>query len=177
MIAGSIRTFAHATTAAAFVSIVTTGSVDASGANGKVSPKHPTAQGTIVHPEAAPASALQSSREAYDRAFLARDIPALSRILAEDVVLYEQGGQNIGREDVLTNHLEPELRSFQELSANYSDVSVREAGDMALVTRLFSIKGKRQGRPFSIRGSETQGWILRQGRWELMHIHLSFPSN
>lgn len=123
------------------------------------------------------AGSVHKALEAYDRAFQARDLDALKQIFADDVVMYEQGTQNIGREDVLTNHLGPELRTFQEMTAGFSDLRVRESPGMAIINRQFSIRGKRQGRFFSIRGSETQGWVFREGRWLLAHLHLSFPSS
>lgn len=113
--------------------------------------------------------------EAYDKAFQSRDLIALKKILADDVVMFEQGAQNLGREDVLNRHLGPELQSFQELTASYSNLRVRESGNMATVTRQFSIKAKKQGRPLAFRGSETQGWEFREGVWVLAHIHYSFP--
>jgi len=114
--------------------------------------------------------------EAYDKAFQSRDLIALKQILADDIVMFEQGAQNLGREDVLNKHLGPELQSFQALSANYSDLRIREIGNMATVTRLFFIKAMKQGRPLAFRGTESQGWECRDGRWVLAHIHYSFPS-
>lgn len=113
----------------------------------------------------------------FDHAFQSRNVDALKQLFAPDIVMYEQGTQNRGRDDVLTNHLGPELSSFQELAATYSDIRVMESERMAIITRNFSIKGKRQGRFFGIRGTETQGWQLRDGRWELAHLHWSFPSS
>lgn len=112
--------------------------------------------------------------EVYNNAFQARNLDALGQIFADDIVMFEQGTQNIGKSDVLNNHLGPELRSFQELSPKYSDVRIQESNGMAIITRQFSIKGKSQGRPFVYRGSETQGWNFREGRWQLTHIHMSF---
>lgn len=114
--------------------------------------------------------------EAYDRAFQSRNLTALKQLMADDVVMFEQGAKNLGRDDVLNNHLGPELLSFQELSANYSDLRIRESGNMATISRQFSIKAKKQGRSLAFRGNETQSWEFREGRWELVHIHLSFPT-
>ncbi|BBA70605.1 YybH family protein [Geobacter sulfurreducens] len=121
--------------------------------------------------------ALRKALGEYDQAFQSRNIDALKQLFSPDIVMYEQGTQNRGRDDVLTNHLGPELSSFQELAATYSDIRVFESERMAIITRNFSVKGKRQGRFFGIRGTETQGWQLRDGRWELAHLHWSFPSS
>lgn len=118
---------------------------------------------------------IRETLEDYDLAFQSRNIEELQRFLADDIVMYEQGGQNIGKADVLNNHLVPELRSFQELNINHSDIRVRESAVMAIITRQFTVKGKRQDRPFFIKGCETLGWDFRKGRWQLTSIHMSFP--
>ena len=124
---------------------------------------------------AEPSGTVTKALERYDRAFQSRDMDALKQIMANDVVMLEQGTQNIGRDDVLNNHLGPELRAFRELTATYSDVRIREGKDMALVTRQFAIRAMNQnGQRLQFRGVETQGWTLQTDRWELAHIHLSF---
>lgn len=136
----------------------------------------PSVSGSVTTSRTESTVSIQKALEAYDRAFQAGNLDALQQIFAHDIVMYEQGTQNIGKVDVLTNHLGPELRTFQEMTANYTDIRIRESGRMAIITRQFSLQGKRQqGRPFYFRGSETQGWELRDGRWQLTHLHLSFP--
>ena len=136
----------------------------------------PSFQGAVLSGGIQAKEPFNKALEAYDKAFQSRDLIALKQILADDVVMFEQGAQNLGREDVLNKHLGPELQSFQELSAKYSEQRVRESGDMATVTRQFSIKAMKQGRVLTFRGSETQGWEYKEGRWLLTHIHYSFPS-
>lgn len=131
----------------------------------------------ISHSGERVSEALRKALGEFDQAFQSRNIDALKQLFSPDIVMFEQGTQNRGRDDVLTNHLGPELSSFQELAATYSDIRVFESERMAIITRNFSVKGKRQGRFFSIRGTETQGWQLRDGRWELAHLHWSFPSS
>lgn len=136
----------------------------------------PSSQGAALSGGVQAKEPFNKALEAYDKAFQSRDLIALKKILADDVVMFEQGVQNLGSEDVLNNHLGPELQSFQELSAKYNEQRVRESGDMATVTRQFSIKAMKQGRPLAFRGSETQAWEYKNGRWFLTHIHYSFPS-
>lgn len=134
-------------------------------------------EGVVSHSGERVSEALRKALGEFDHAFQSRNVDALKQLFAPDIVMYEQGTQNRGRDDVLTNHLGPELSSFQELAATYSDIRIMESERMAIITRNFSIKGKRQGRFFGIRGTETQGWQLRDGRWELAHLHWSFPSS
>ena len=122
------------------------------------------------------ASDIHAALKKYDMAFQTRDLTVMKQMFAEDIVLYEQGTHNSGRDDVMNRHLGPELLSFQELSAKYSGLRVQESSTMATVTRQFSIQAKRQNRPLFFQGCETQSWELREGRWLITHIHYSFPA-
>jgi ketosteroid isomerase-like protein/hydrogenase/urease accessory protein HupE len=118
---------------------------------------------------------LERALTAYDRAFEGRDVLALWELFAEDIILVEQGTQNVGREDALGKHLGPDLQAFQQLSAEYTDVRVQQVSGAAIRTRRFAVKGKLPNRFFHARGYETQNWALRDGGWKLVHMHWSFP--
>jgi ketosteroid isomerase-like protein len=119
--------------------------------------------------------ALKKTLSAYDEAFENRDVMALWNLFDEDIVLYEQGTQNVGREDALGKHLAPDLQAFVEMSSNFSDVRIKEMNGMAIRTRHFTVKGKLPSRYFMAQGFETQNWALREGQWKLIHMHWSFP--
>jgi hydrogenase/urease accessory protein HupE len=126
-------------------------------------------------PGAAPSIELERALTAYDRAFVGRDVLALWELFAEDIVLVEQGTQNVGREDALGKHLGPDLQAFQQLAAEYTDVRVQQVNGAAVRTRRVEVKGKLPNRFFLARGYETQNWALRDGGWKLVHMHWSFP--
>ena len=111
----------------------------------------------------------------YNRAFVEKDLPALKALLAPDIVLYEHSVRNIGLDDVWEHHLKPEVEAFQQTKAAFSDERVWVAGDVALVTRQYSIQAVMNGRPIDARGNETMGWIRRGGEWRVVHIHYSHP--
>ncbi|MFO7983649.1 MAG: HupE/UreJ family protein [Desulfuromonadales bacterium] len=118
---------------------------------------------------------LENALAAYDRAFEERDVMALWDLFAEDIVLVEQGTQDVGRETALGKHLGPDLQSFQQLAAEYSNVQVQHINGTAIRTRYFSVKGKLPTRLFMAKGYETQNWVYRDGKWKLVHMHWSFP--
>ena len=111
----------------------------------------------------------------YDAAFAGRDIMALWNLFSDDIVLYEQGSQNVGKEEALIKHLGPDLQAFQQMVAEFTDVRVLEMAGSALRTRNFTVKGKLPNRYFLAQGLETQNWILEDGQWKLAHMHWSFP--
>jgi len=112
---------------------------------------------------------------AYDAAFEGRDVMALWELFSDDIVLYEQGSQNVGKEEALVKHLGPDLQAFQQMAAEFSEVRVLELAGSAIRTRQFTVKGKLPNRYFLAKGLETQNWIVEEGQWKLAHMHWSFP--
>ncbi len=118
---------------------------------------------------------LRAAVERYNAAFVAGDLPALKALLAPDIILYEHSVRNIGLEDVWENHLRPEVEAFKNTSAAFTDVRVWIDGDVALVTRQYSIQAMRNGKPIDARGNETMGWRRSGMGWKVVHIHYSHP--
>lgn len=111
----------------------------------------------------------------YDQAFRERNVVALWEMFDEDIVLVEQGTQDIGREKALGQHLGPDLLAFQQMAVNYTDVRVQNLGRSAVRTRFYTVKGKLPDRFFLAQGYETQNWTYKNGEWKLVHMHWSFP--
>lgn len=120
-------------------------------------------------------SEVRSAVERYNAAFTTKDLVGLKALLAPDIVLYEHSVRNIGLDDVWDNHLRPEVEAFEDTKAAFTDVRVWVSGDLALVTRQYSIQATMRGRAIDARGNETMGWAKRDGRWLAVHIHYSHP--
>lgn len=116
---------------------------------------------------------VRAAVERYNQAFLGKDLPALRALLAPDVILYEHSVKNIGLDDVWEHHLKPEVEAFEDPKGAFTDVQVWTSGDVALVTRQYSIQATMQGRAIDARGNETMGWARRDGKWKVIHIHYS----
>lgn len=123
----------------------------------------------------APEAEVRAAVERYNAAFLGKDLPALRALLADDIILYEHSVRNIGLEDVWEHHLRPEIEAFQDMKGEFTDVRVWVSGDVALVTRQYSIQATMRGRQIDARGNETMGWVKRDGQWKVVHIHYSHP--
>jgi ketosteroid isomerase-like protein len=130
-------------------------------------PPPPAAQG--------PEADVRAAVERYNAAFIAKDLPGLKALLAPDIVLYEHSVRNLGLDDVWENHLRPEVEAFKDTKAAFTDVRVWVDGDVALVTRQYSIQATMNGRPVDAHGNETMGWRRRRGTWQVVHIHYSHP--
>lgn len=132
------------------------------------------APGTILAQRGAE-SEVRTAVERYNQAMVSRDLPALRALLADDIVLYEHSVRNIGLDDVWEHHLKPEVEGFEGMKAEFPDLKVWVAGDVAVVTRQYSIQATMKGRPVDARGNETMGWMKRNGQWKVIHIHYSHP--
>lgn len=122
-----------------------------------------------------PEAEVRAAVEQYNRAMLAKDLPALKALLAPDIVLYEHSVRNIGLDDVWEHHLRPEVSGFENMRAEFSDVRVSATADLALVTRQYAIQATMNGRPIDARGNETMVWARGAGAWRVIHIHYSHP--
>lgn len=120
-------------------------------------------------------AALQEVLGRYDKAFVERDLMALWDMFSENIILYEQGGQDIGRDNALGKHIGPDLTAFIQMAANFSNTHLLEFDGTAVRTRQFDVMGKLPNRLFRSRGLETQNWAFQNGKWKLVHMHWSFP--
>jgi len=120
---------------------------------------------------------LEGALQRYDRAFIERDMATLWELFAEDLIFYEQGTSNVGRQEALGEHLGPDLRAFTQMQASFSATRVKEFGGTAIRTRNFTVKGRLPERLFLAKGLETQNWVYRNGAWRLAHMHWSFPGS
>lgn len=135
----------------------------------------PTAQAQTFSSDQNRSRSLQESLSRYDKAFVNRDIMALWEMFADDIILYEQGGQDFGRNNALGKHLGPDLKAFVDMSADFTNTKLLEFGNTAVRTRQFDVTGKLPNRFFRSRGLETQNWAIQGGSWRLVHMHWSFP--
>ena len=118
---------------------------------------------------------VRAAVERYDAALVAGNLPALKALLAPDIILYEHSVRNIGLEDVWENHLRPEVEGFKNTKAAFTEVRVWVDGDVALITRQYSIQASMNGTPIDARGNETRGWRRTGKGWHVVHIHYSHP--
>ena len=112
--------------------------------------------------------------DAYDQAVSKRDVESVRKLLAPEVLVYEHDVRNDGIEDAFENHLKPEILEDNGLQLSYSDVRVTASPALALVTRLYHVKGNLKGKVIDSTGNETLVWKRTEGRWKIIHIHYSY---
>jgi ketosteroid isomerase-like protein len=93
----------------------------------------------------------------FDRAFMAKDLAALSSFYHPDVTIFEGGGVNNGCADYRDRHIGPELKSFENLQFEHRNVAVHllDGGRAAYVTSEYPLKARANGRDVDTGGLET----------------------
>jgi len=120
---------------------------------------------------------VRSFLEAYDRAFVAKDLDRLAAFYHPEVTIFEGGGVNRGWPDYRDHHLGPELAEFEGLEFAHRDVTpnlLGPDGRLAYVTSEYHLKTRVQGRDVDATGLETLVMLRDDsGAWKIRHSHTS----
>jgi ketosteroid isomerase-like protein len=113
--------------------------------------------------------------QSFDRAFIAKDLDALSGFYHPDVTIFEGGGVNNGWADYRDHHIGPELKGFESLQFDHRNVAVHvmEGGVVAYVTSDYSLKARTGGLDVDSSGLETLLLVKSGGAWKIRHSHTS----
>ncbi len=122
-------------------------------------------------------AAIRAFLEAYDRAFVARDLDRLAAFYHPEVTIFEGGGVNRGWADYRDHHLGPELAEFEGLEFSHSEISPRLLGSdarSAYVTSEYRLKARIKEREIDAAGLETLVLVRDEGgAWRIRHSHTS----
>lgn len=88
---------------------------------------------------------------------------------------FESGGQNIGLNDLILNHVEPEKDALFFLELNYSNIDVFIENNFAWVTADTEVKGKVRRNDLELDKTGHQTYIFKKidGKWKVIHSHSS----
>ena len=120
-------------------------------------------------------ASVRKSLDAYDEAVAKKDVETVKKLLAPEVLVYEHEVRNDGINDAFENHLKPEILEDTGLQLSFSNVRVTAVPGLALITRLYHVKGTFKGKTIDATGNETQVWKNKDGQWKIIHIHYSYP--
>ena len=111
--------------------------------------------------------------EAGDRALVSADIPALSRILADDYVQYDDSGIPRTKRQILDSFRSGALRYPSIVSTGRT---IRVFGDAAVVHGSESDEVEINGKRSAIRYLYLDFLLKRDGEWKLVASQLARPS-
>jgi ketosteroid isomerase-like protein len=111
-------------------------------------------------------AAIRELVKAWDDAYMARDVAAVQRLLADDYVFTDSSGAKLPKKEYLMSIVKapdtPRVKSWAS-----ENLDIRVAGNTATVTGESSVKGRPRGRGFVLdaRYRFTDTWARRGGRW------------
>jgi ketosteroid isomerase-like protein len=102
-----------------------------------------------------------------------KDVSALGRMTLDDYVSAGgPGGRTVGRDKLVA-----EAKQFLANAAiedwSVTDLEVRQHGDVAVCSYIWTERGRHQGRAFELRGVATDVLVLRDRRWRYQAHHVS----
>jgi uncharacterized protein (TIGR02246 family) len=109
-----------------------------------------------------------------DRALIAADIAALSRIFADDYVQYDESGKPHTKQDVLNNLRSGKIRYLSMTSTGRSIRLLSE--DVAIVHGSEDDEVEQGGKRFPVRYVYMDVVVKRDGRWQIVASQLAKPT-
>ena len=134
----------------------------------------------VLSPESSPASAREeqvvAAERAWSHAFLRHDLPALSRLLADDFVGIDGRGFASDKAAELEEARAPEPGAAGPLLVReaLSEIRVRLYGDTAILTAVNTATfspGPGETAESTIRYRRTTVWVWRDARWQCVSFH------
>ena len=113
--------------------------------------------------------------QAFDRAFVSKDLDTLSSFYHPDVTIFEGGGVNNGWVDYRDHHIGPEMKTYENLQFEHRQVAVHllNGGGVAYVTSEYALKARVAGKDVDTGGLESLVLIKVSGAWKIRHSHTS----
>ena len=121
---------------------------------------------------------IESAVRAVAKAWGNADGPVFRRHYASDPEMrfVESGGENVGIEDLVENHVIPEQDHFKKMRVIVNGVEIHVSKDNKSAWSLSTIEFKattKKGKKIHSKGFETMIWEKRDRRWRILHSHSS----
>lgn len=101
------------------------------------------------------------------------DATTVTSLLAEDVVIYESGGQESSRAEYTSHHLQLDIAFLAGLKVQVVDQKHAGTGDIAWVITRSRLTGAHKGKTVDL--YSTESLVLKHSGhgWKIVHIHWS----
>jgi uncharacterized protein (TIGR02246 family) len=109
--------------------------------------------------------------EEGDRAIIAADLPALSRIFTDDYIQYDESGKAFTKQDVLASLKSGAIRYVSMTSTGRRIRLPKE--DLAIVHGSEDDEVEQDGRRFTVRYIYMDVVVKREGRWQIVASQLA----
>ncbi|MGB2604476.1 MAG: nuclear transport factor 2 family protein [Candidatus Sulfotelmatobacter sp.] len=106
-----------------------------------------------------------------DRALVAADVAALSRVFADDYVQYDESGKSFTKQDVLNNLDTGAIRYISMVSTGRGIRMLLD--DVAIVNGSEEDEIEQAGQHFSVRYVYMDVVMKREGKWQIVGSQLA----
>lgn len=124
-------------------------------------------------PTAASPATPEAAVDAFFAALKAGDRQAALARLAPEVVIFEQGGAEMSREEYAGHHLDADMKYLAAIETRVLDRRAGGDAEHAWVLTRSETSGTVEGKAVSSRGVETMVLERRSDGWKVVHIHWS----
>lgn len=111
--------------------------------------------------------------EAFSKALQAGDLKRAGALLAPDVLILESGGAERSREEYLGNHAISDAAFLKGAHVQVKQRTARVQGALAWVGTESEIHATKDGKPLTLRSTETMILKKTGNDWRIVHIHWS----
>jgi len=112
--------------------------------------------------------------EEGDRAIIAADMPALTRIFTDDYIQYDESGKPFTKQDVLASLRTGAIRYVSMISTGRRIRLLKE--DLAIVHGSEDDEVEQDGKRFTVRYIYMDVVVKREGRWQIVASQLAKPA-
>jgi ketosteroid isomerase-like protein len=94
-------------------------------------------------------------------------------VLDPDVVIFEQGGAEMSRDEYAAEHLGADIEFSRATTSRVVDQRTQAKGKSAWVLTISEASGSFRGKDVASRNVETMILERTRGAWRIVHIHWS----
>ena len=110
---------------------------------------------------------------AYHQALVNGDADAARELLAEELLLFEDGVPETSLEHYAGGHLKADAAFSKGSEVKLEIQKTWTEGATATVASVYEIKTKYKGKRYHLKSAETMALKQTDGRWVIVHIHWS----
>jgi len=122
---------------------------------------------------AAPSSDAAAVVDAFHSALARGDANATSALLADDALIFEEGGAERTKAEYVAKHLPTDIEFSKSVGSTMTWRSGGSGGDVAWVASEGRLTGSYHGKAVNRVTTETVILHRTDGSWKIVHIHWS----
>jgi ketosteroid isomerase-like protein len=128
---------------------------------------------TVVVAGTAAAGSPEDMVAAYHKAIQTGDIEAAKGMLAEDLLLFEDGIAETSLKHYAKGHMKSDVAFAAQMKRKLENQASWIDGDTATVSSTYDVKTKYKRRRYHIKAAETMTLKQINGQWIIVHVHWS----